>query len=517
MITSQPVSQSVVQGSAATFTVTATGGAPLAYQWKKNGTDIPGATSSTLTVPDTLLADSGTVYSVVVSTSADKETSSNAILTVTAQAVKPAITTQPAERTVGLGSSASFSVSATGTAPLLYQWKKGGTAIPNATSSSYTTPFTSLADNGAEYSVEVSNDAGKVTSKMVVLAVTAAPVAPTIASQPVPQSVVIGETASFSVNATGTAPLTYQWKRNGSDIAAATSSTYRIAATVSGDNAAVFTVVVSNSQGQVTSTPVTLTVAAVAPSFTTQVAAQTITAGQTATFSVTATGTAPLIYQWKKGGTVIPGATTSSYTTPVMSYAGNGKEYSVEVSNSADTVTSSATLTVNKTPSTSYGLVASASDVLYDKTECVQDNSTGLIWEGKNAIGSSSRLGSALYTNYDGTGANQKGPGAHASSGEITDSTNSIGYRNSVNTSGLCGFTDWQMPTKEELLGIVLSGSIPTIDDSWFPNTENAAYWSASEDSGDSAKAWYVGFLYGAAYYYERSNSTNVRLVRRTP
>ena len=434
------------------------------------------------------------------------------------QVEKPMITSQPVSQSVVQGSAATFTVTATGGAPLAYQWKKNGTDIPNATSSSYTTPFTSLADNGAEYSVEVSNDAGKVTSKMVVLAVTAAPVAPTIASQPVPQSVAIGQTASFSVNATGTAPLTYQWKRNGSDIAAATSSTYHIAATVSGDNAAVFTVVVSNSQGQVTSTPVTLTVAAVAPSFTTQVAAQTITAGQTATFSVTATGTAPLIYQWKKGGTVIPGATTSRYTTPVMSYAGNGKEYSVEVSNSADTVTSSATLTVNKTPSTSYGLVASASDVLYDKTECVQDNSTGLIWEGKNAIGSSSsRLGSALYTNYDGTGANQKGPGAHASSGEITGSTNSIGYRNSVNASGLCGFTDWQMPTKEELLGIVLSGSTPTIDDSWFPNTENAAYWSASEDSGDSAKAWYVGFLYGAAYYYERSYATNVRLVRRTP
>ncbi|MCX8517044.1 MAG: hypothetical protein ORN29_03115 [Rhodoferax sp.] len=93
-------------------------------------------------------------------------------------------------------------------------------------------------------------------------------------------------------------------------------------------------------------------------------AALTITAGDRATFSVAATGTGIVSYQWKKGGTVIPGATNSSYTTPAMGYAGNGAEYSVVVTDSVGTtISSTATLTVTKTSTLrSYGYVANASD-----------------------------------------------------------------------------------------------------------------------------------------------------------
>src|SRR5206468_3389612 len=106
---------------------------------------------------------------------------------------------------------------------------------------------------------------------------------------------------SFTVMANGTAPLTYQWQKNGTNIAGVTSASYTTSATTTSDSGSTFDVVVSNSAGTATSNPATLTVntAAVAPAITTQPANQTVTAGQTATFSVAASGTAPLSYQWK--------------------------------------------------------------------------------------------------------------------------------------------------------------------------------------------------------------------------
>ena len=139
-ITTQPAALSVVAGKAASFTVVATGSATLTYQWQKNGTDISGATASTYTIPATSIGDSGAKFLVVVSNSAGKATSNPAILTVTAAPVQPTITTQPSSQTAAKGKTASFSVVATGTDPLTYQWKKNGTDIAGATASTYTTP-----------------------------------------------------------------------------------------------------------------------------------------------------------------------------------------------------------------------------------------------------------------------------------------------------------------------------------------------------------------------------------------
>src|SRR5207249_423919 len=108
------------------------------------------------------------------------------------------------------GPTPSFSVAATGTAPLTYQWNKNSVAISGATSSSYTTPATTSSDNGAQFSVAVSNTTGSVTSNAATLTVNAAAVAPSITTQPTSQTVTAGQTATFSVAATGTAPLTYQ-------------------------------------------------------------------------------------------------------------------------------------------------------------------------------------------------------------------------------------------------------------------------------------------------------------------
>src|SRR2546429_6265142 len=83
----------------------------------------------------------------------------------------PVIVTQPANQTVSVGQAAAFTVAATGTPPLSYQWQKDGTTIGGATSSSYTIPATTAADNRAPIRVVVSNSAGSVASSAATLTV----------------------------------------------------------------------------------------------------------------------------------------------------------------------------------------------------------------------------------------------------------------------------------------------------------------------------------------------------------
>src|SRR5947207_1167878 len=263
--------------------------------------------------------------------------------------VAPSITTQPMSQTLTSGQTATFTVVDTGTAPLSCQWQKKGSAISGATSASYSTPATTTAHNSANFVLVLSNTALSATSNAATLTVKGREVARAITTQPVNQTVTVGQTATFTVVATGTAPLSYQWQKNGTAISGATSASYTTTATTSADNAATFVVVVSNTAGSVTSNAATLTVnsAATAPSITTQPASQTVTVGQTATFTVVATGTAPLSYAWTKNGTAISGATAASYTTPATTSSDTGAQFTVTVSNVAGNVTSNpATLTV---------------------------------------------------------------------------------------------------------------------------------------------------------------------------
>src|SRR6266550_3603641 len=125
----------------------------------------------------------------------------------------------------------------------------------------------------------------------VTKAASESPAAPSITTQPASQTVTTGQTATFSVVAAGTAPLSYPWMKGGRTILGATSASYTTPPTTSSDNGSQFTVMVSNTAGNVTSNAATLTVstAAVAPSITTQPASQTVTVGQAATFTVNPT------------------------------------------------------------------------------------------------------------------------------------------------------------------------------------------------------------------------------------
>lgn len=170
-IVTEPADATVVAGATASFTVAVNGG-KTTYQWRRNGTAIVGATSATYTTPATVAGDNGALYSVVVTRGKQSLTSRDARLTVN---VPPSITTQPANVTVAPGATATFSVTATGTAPLSYQWRRGGTNIAGATAATYTTPATVVGDSGAVFSVVVTNVAGSVTSGNATLTVTAPP------------------------------------------------------------------------------------------------------------------------------------------------------------------------------------------------------------------------------------------------------------------------------------------------------------------------------------------------------
>jgi hypothetical protein len=260
VITAQPASQTVTAGANVTFTVSATGTAPLSYQWMKGGVNISGATTATLTLSGVTTASAGS-YTVRVSNSAGSVTSAAATLTVNVAASAPAITTQPASQTVSAGANVTFTVSATGTAPLSYQWMQGGVNISGATTATLTLSSVTTADAGS-YSVLVRNSVGSITSAAATLTVSAAVSAPTITTQPASQTVTAGATVTFTVSATGTAPLSYQWMKGGVNISGATTSTLTLSS-VSTADAGSYSVLVRNSAGSITSAAATLTVSAV--------------------------------------------------------------------------------------------------------------------------------------------------------------------------------------------------------------------------------------------------------------
>ena len=168
VITQQPADLSVVSGQPASFTVAATGTAPLAYQWQRNGTAIAGATTATYSISTAAPADTGSVFSAVVSNVAGSATSNNATLTVTTAPPVLTITQQPADVSVVAGSTASFTVAATCSAgTLVIQWERSSgsafAAIAGATALTYTLT-TAAADNGAQFRATLSCSGQSTTS-----------------------------------------------------------------------------------------------------------------------------------------------------------------------------------------------------------------------------------------------------------------------------------------------------------------------------------------------------------------
>jgi hypothetical protein len=196
-------------------------------------------------------------------------------LTINVQAgavAAPTITTQPVGLSVNAGAAATFTVVATGTGTLSYQWTRDGVAISGATASSLSLPSVSASSAG-DYRVVVTGSGGSVTSQAATLTVVTAQ-APTIVTAPLTQTVVVGARLTLSVDATGTAPLSYQWQKAGSPIVGATNPSFTLPS-VQGADAAAYSVAVTNAAGTVVSNAATISVIPAVASAISNVAVRT--------------------------------------------------------------------------------------------------------------------------------------------------------------------------------------------------------------------------------------------------
>jgi ATP-dependent protease HslVU (ClpYQ) peptidase subunit len=414
VIVVQPTNQTMAVGSTATFAITAIGMVPLSYHWQVNGTNlvngghISGATTNVLTISNAQTTNSGT-YTVIVTNLAGSVTSSNAVLTVTN--IPPAITVQPTNQTVAVGSLVTLAVTATGTAPLRYQWQVNGTNLVNGGRiSGATGKVLTIGDaqttNSGSYTVIVTNFGGSVTSSVAILTVASSPV---IVMQPTNQTMAVGSTATFAVTAIGIVPLSYHWQVDGTNLVngvhinGATSNVLTIS-NVQTTNSGSYTVIVTNRAGSVTSSNAVLTVTNIPPAITVQPTNQTVGVGSTVTLAVTATGTAPLSYQWQDGTNLVNGATNNILTITNAQTSDSGN-YTVIVTNIAGSVTSSnAVLTVIVSPPSFGKIIAAGGGGFILSGTGGGSNGTYYVLTSSNLLVPLSLWTSIATNQFDGTG-----------------------------------------------------------------------------------------------------------------
>ncbi len=283
-VTTNPVSQSVTAGATVTFTAAASGAAAPTVQWQSStdGTtwsNISGATSASYSFTATTAA-SGTQYRAVFTNSLATATTTAATLAVN---TAPVVTTNPTNRSVAPGASASFTAAATGATSTQWQSSTNGGStwsnIAGATSATYTVT-TTTAMSGYEYRAQFSNFYGSVTTTAATLTVGAAPV---ITTNPVSKTVGVGASVTLTAAASGSPAPTVQWQTsaNGTtwtNISGATSTSYSFTATATMTGyqyKAVFT----NSSGTATTSAATLTVN-MPPVVTTSPISQSVNAGR---------------------------------------------------------------------------------------------------------------------------------------------------------------------------------------------------------------------------------------------
>ena len=243
-ISAQPLSQTVNPGDPIHLFIGVTGTFPITYQWQKNHIDITGANDSTLDISPADEPDEA-IYTCVASNAGGSVTSDDAVVTVNDPVV---ITVQPDDQTVNPGTAVSMIVTATGTDPLTFQWQKDGVDISGATSDALAIASVQESDEGS-YACMVTNIVGSVLSNAAVITVNDPVV---ITDHPASQTVVIGDSITFTVAASGTPPFSFQWLKNSEPVAGAESDSYTINP-VSREDEGTYSCVVTNAIGSVTS------------------------------------------------------------------------------------------------------------------------------------------------------------------------------------------------------------------------------------------------------------------------
>ncbi len=324
-ITQQPASQTIALGGSTAFTVVAAGDAPLSYAWSFQNAPLPGQTGNSLPISNAQLAQSGD-YSVVVSNPFGTVQSVTAALTVVPL---PTVSALPASVVKFAGESLSLAPVATGVMITGFQWLKDGAALGGQNTPQLDIPSLATADAGI-YSLVVSNVAGAVQSDPVTVTVLAAD-PPIISGPPASQAAPAGSPVTFQVTAGGTPPLSYAWMFQGAVMAGQTQPILTIPSVGPADEGT-YIVAVSNRFGQVSATA-TLTVV-IPPALGTVPTTISKLLGSTLTLPVEASGTAPLVFAWKRNDVVLTNQAGASLYLPNLTLEDSGN-YQLEVSNAA--------------------------------------------------------------------------------------------------------------------------------------------------------------------------------------
>jgi hypothetical protein len=338
VITQHPLSFVGTSGDSHSLDVETTGTSPTSYQWQLNRRDVPTAMAKTQQLNPLTWFHNGR-HRVVVANRVSRVTSKEVSITVSSS---PVITLEPADMKGARGGSVIFEVKAVGSSRITYQWRKDTINISGATSPRLTINRLDTANEGS-YDVVVSNSLGSTTSRSATLVVEDAPA---IQLHPQPGFFAVGTDVVFTVSASGAPTLRYQWQKNNRNFPSADSPTLTIP-NAQAATAGSYRVIVSNDVGRTTSKPATARVL-IPPTITADPQSVTIFQGETATFTVRATGTAPFTYRWFKGTTQVSTAATLRLTNVSLDKAG---DYHVVVSNPVGSATSAdATLTVEQVP-----------------------------------------------------------------------------------------------------------------------------------------------------------------------
>jgi formylglycine-generating enzyme required for sulfatase activity len=334
----QPADQEVNPGQDAQFQIGLSITGPVKVQWYREGRPLAGETNTLLVVRGATGPEAAD-YSAVVMNRSGSVTSRIAQLRVR---VPPALVEQPQSQPASAGRRVELAARATGSEPLIYQWRTRSGPVPNGRSARLT--FSRVEpEQAGDYCVVVSNPAGSQTSQWATLTVSIPP--PTITREPVAQEVNEGGEAVFSIQVdelNGWGPFNFQWSRDGQALAGATGRELRLASVKLGQ-AGDYAVRVSNASASAISQPARLTVRPPEPpKILSPPRSQTVKAGRSAELAVEVTGAQPISYQWYQDARLLPGQTkaTLSITNAQLTHTGT---YTLTVKNHLGTVSSPGT------------------------------------------------------------------------------------------------------------------------------------------------------------------------------
>ncbi len=330
----QPADQSVCQNSNASISFNVS--IPMTFQWKKNGIDISGATNSTITITSAQPSDTGYYYCVLTNDFGTINTDS-AFLTVR---LAPAIISQPVSDSACYLDTASFSITVSGSGPMSYQWFNSNGQVSGSNS---TYVINSVNPNNVSmYNCVATNSCGTVSSLGAVVVMNSPPV---ISSIPPSYAICENQNLTYSVNAAGTQPISYQWFYNNSSITGGNTNTFNITS-LSTSDVGNYYCKIENMCGIDSSNTSLLTVDSL-PEIITQSSSSSTCIGQIKTFNVVATGSSPLSYQWYYSNTPIAGATYNFYTINSVQNSDAGNYFCIVTNSCGNAQSNSATLTVN--------------------------------------------------------------------------------------------------------------------------------------------------------------------------